>query len=212
MVASRGAMACSRHTPWLALQLPTGFLRDPSGVVTKDPNREVQERIALVFESFLSVRTAVKVTRTLAARGLGLPRRDRHGEVCWRRPTIPAVTDMLKIPAYAGAFVYGRTRQQTSSGGRPQKSPRPAMDWRIVVKDRYPAYISWDTFERSRPCCAREAREADGILHGGSVSTKSGTRTPITRVLLSANAGAYWPHDARNLCADSLRDALFRTR
>ena len=132
----------------LAMQLPTGFVRDPSGVVTKDPNREVQERIALVFESFLSVRTAVKVTRTLAARGLAVPRRDRHGEVCWRRPTIPAVTDMLKNPAYAGAFVYGRTRQQTSSGGRPQKSPRPARDWRIVVKDKYPAYIRWDTFEK----------------------------------------------------------------
>lgn len=80
----------------LALQLPTGFVRDPSGVVTKDPNREVQERIALLFESFLSVRTAVKATRTLAVRGLALPCRDRYGEVCWRRPTIPAVTDMLK--------------------------------------------------------------------------------------------------------------------
>jgi DNA invertase Pin-like site-specific DNA recombinase len=134
----------------LALQLPTGFVRDPSGVVTKDPNREVQERIALLFESFFSVRTAVKVTRTLVARGLALPRRDRHGEICWKRPTIPAVTDMLKNPAYAGAFVYGRTRQQPSSlpDGRPLKSPRPAMDWRIVVKDKYPAYISWHTFEK----------------------------------------------------------------
>jgi DNA invertase Pin-like site-specific DNA recombinase len=140
----------------LALQLPTGLIRDPSGVVTKDPNREVQERIALLFESFLSVRTAVKVTRTLISRGLTLPRRDRHGEVCWRRPTIPAVTDMLKNPAYAGAFVYGRTRQQPSSlpGGRPLKSPRPAMDWRIVVKDKYPAYISWDTFEKIQTMCA----------------------------------------------------------
>src|SRR3954470_13602962 len=84
----------------LAQQLPTGLVRDPSGLVTKDPNREVQERIALVFDTFLSVRTAVKVMRTLTARGLALPRRDRHGEVCWRRPTIPAVTDMLKNPAY----------------------------------------------------------------------------------------------------------------
>jgi DNA invertase Pin-like site-specific DNA recombinase len=134
----------------LALQLPTGFIRDPSGVVTKDPNHEVQERIALLFDNFLSVRTAVKVMRTFAARGLALPRRDRHGEVCWRRPTIPAVTDMLNNPAYAGAFVYGRTRQKPSCrpGGQPIKSPRPGMDWRIVVKDKYPAYISWDTFEK----------------------------------------------------------------
>jgi DNA invertase Pin-like site-specific DNA recombinase len=134
----------------LALQLPTGFIRDPSGVVTKDPNREVQERIALLFANFLSVRTAVKVTRTFAARGLALPRRDRHGEVCWRRPSIPAVTDILKNPAYAGAFVYGRTRQKPSQrpGGQPIKSPRPGMDWRIVVRDKYPAYISWETFEK----------------------------------------------------------------
>ena len=134
----------------LALQLPTGFIRDPSGVVIKDPNREVQERIALLFGSFLSVRTAVKVTRTFVARDLALPRRDWHGEVCWRRPTISAVTDMLKNPAYAGAFVYGRTHQKPSCrpGGQPIKSPRSRMDWRIVVKDKYPAYISWDTFEK----------------------------------------------------------------
>jgi hypothetical protein len=126
------------------------FVRDPSSVVTKDPNREVQERIALLFECFLSVRTAVKATRILAARGLALPRRDRHGEVCRRRPTISAVTDMPKNPSYAGAFVYGRTRLQPSSlPGRPShKSPRPAVDWRIVVKDKYPAYISLGTFEK----------------------------------------------------------------
>ncbi|RWM51753.1 MAG: recombinase family protein, partial [Mesorhizobium sp.] len=76
-------------------------------------------------------------------------RRDRHGEVCWKRPTIPAVTDMLKNPAYAGAFVYGRKRfRATSPSGLPQKTPRPMPEWRIVVKDKYPAYVSWETFEK----------------------------------------------------------------
>ena len=36
----------------LALMLPAGFVRDPSGRVTKDPNREVQERVELVFSAF----------------------------------------------------------------------------------------------------------------------------------------------------------------
>jgi DNA invertase Pin-like site-specific DNA recombinase len=84
----------------LALQLPTGFVRDPSGVVTQDPNREVQERIALLFESFCTA----KVMRTFTTRGLALPRR-----VCWRRSTVAAITAMLKNPAYAGVFV-GRAR------------------------------------------------------------------------------------------------------
>src|SRR5215210_6876937 len=64
----------------LALQLPTGFVRDPSGIVVKDPNVEVQERIALVFESFLQLRTTVRVARALDARNLALPRSDAHGE------------------------------------------------------------------------------------------------------------------------------------
>jgi DNA invertase Pin-like site-specific DNA recombinase len=89
----------------LALQLPTGFVRDPSGVVTQDPNREVRERIALLFETFLHARTAAKVMRSFTTRGLALPRRDCHGEICWRRPTVAAIAAMLKNPAYAGAFV-----------------------------------------------------------------------------------------------------------
>src|SRR5215207_2385446 len=68
----------------LALQLPIGLVRDASGVVTKDPNQEIQVRIALVFATFLEVRTAMAVMRTLQARGLTLPRRDRHGDIRWR--------------------------------------------------------------------------------------------------------------------------------
>ena len=62
----------------LALQLPIGLVRDASGVVTKDPDQEIQVRIALVFATFLEVRTAMAVMRTLQARGLSLPRRFRR--------------------------------------------------------------------------------------------------------------------------------------
>src|SRR5260370_1434356 len=48
----------------LALQLPAGLVRDPSGVVTKAPNIEVQARLLLLFETFLQVRTAAQVMRT----------------------------------------------------------------------------------------------------------------------------------------------------
>jgi DNA invertase Pin-like site-specific DNA recombinase len=67
----------------LALCLPIGLMRDPSGVVVKDPDMAVQERLALVFEMFLKFRTVAKVMRLLNDRGLDLPRRDRHGDLCW---------------------------------------------------------------------------------------------------------------------------------
>ena len=132
------------------MTLPVGLVRDASGVVTKTPHLEVQARIALVFDTFLKRRTAVRVVRTLHERGLSLPRRDRDGQACWKRPTIPAVTTMLKNPAYAGAFVYGRTRMGPTKGhgSRAKRKLRPGEEWRIVVKDKYPAYVGWETFER----------------------------------------------------------------
>ncbi|WLC10429.1 recombinase family protein [Bradyrhizobium elkanii] len=72
----------------LALTLPIGLVRDPSGVVVKDPNLEVQERLELLFETFLKLRTIAKVMREFNDRGLELPRRDRHGDLHWARVSV----------------------------------------------------------------------------------------------------------------------------
>jgi DNA invertase Pin-like site-specific DNA recombinase len=134
----------------LALSLPVGLTRDPTGVVVKDPDMAVQERLGLVFEMFLKFGAAAKVMRMLNERGLDLPRRDRHGDLCWARATVSSVTSILKNPAYAGAFVYGRTRMREGGrqGASKMKAPRPVDEWRIVVKDRYPAYIDWPSYEK----------------------------------------------------------------
>lgn len=136
----------------LALMLPIGLIRDPSGVVVKDPDLAVQERLGLVFETFLKFRTVAKVMRVLNDRGFDLPRRDRHGDLRWARATVSAVASILKNPAYAGAFVYGRTRIRTVAreGAAQAKAPRPIEDWRFIVKGRYPAYIDWPTYEKIR--------------------------------------------------------------
>ena len=135
----------------LALTLPIGLVRDTSGVVVKDPNLEVQERLSLLFETFLKVRSVAKVMRHFNDRGLELPRRDRHGDLTWARATTSAVASILKNPAYAGAFVYGRTRLRKPVDGKSaMKAAKPIEDWRIVVKDRYPAYIDWKTYEKIR--------------------------------------------------------------
>ncbi|MHC2787047.1 hypothetical protein ACVMBZ_006261 [Bradyrhizobium liaoningense] len=135
----------------LAVMLPIGLMRDPSGVVVKDPDMAVQGRLGLVFQLFLQLRSVAKVMRALNERDLELPRRDRYGDLCWTRATLAAVAAILKNPAYAGAFVYGRTRFRPPKreGALPQKAPRPMEEWRIVVKDRYPAYIDWPIYEKN---------------------------------------------------------------
>ncbi|WP_247459052.1 recombinase family protein, partial [Bradyrhizobium sp. 153] len=136
----------------LTVMLPIGLMRDPSGVVVKDPDMAVQGRLGLVFQLFLQLRSVAKVMRALNERDLGLPRRDRYGDLCWTRATLAAVAAILKNPAYAGAFVYGQTRFQPPKreGALPQEAPRPMEEWRIVVKDRYPAYIDWPICEKTR--------------------------------------------------------------
>lgn len=135
----------------LALKLPTGLARDEHGLVHKDPNLEVQDRISLVFESFMRLRSANKVLLFFNEGGLLVPRLDRFGDVVWKRPTIHTITSILKNPAYAGAFVYGRNSHITTRGpdGPLVKTKRLPMEkWRILIKDKYPAYVGWETFER----------------------------------------------------------------
>ena len=134
----------------LAMLLPAGLVRSTHGVVTKHPDREVQERIGLVFAAFLELGSVGKLLRSFRDRRLAVPRLDRFGEVAWRTPTDGMITAILKNPAYAGAFVYGRTRscRATYASGRLITARCPMAEWKVIVKDRYPAYIQWAEFER----------------------------------------------------------------
>lgn len=135
----------------LALPLPTGFVRDPAGVAIMDPDREVQARIGLVFSTFVEKRTAFKVVYAFNAQGLTIPRRRPLGEVRWKQPTVAAITSILRNPAYAGTFVYGRTctqRTPVAGTGHLRQRRRAPEEWKAVVRDKYPAYISWELHEK----------------------------------------------------------------
>ena len=132
----------------LSLLLPAGLTRDSAGTMTKNPNLEVQNRLGLVFSTFFEQGSITKVMRVFRGRGLELPRRCSSGDVIWTAPTVSAIRGILKNPAYAGAFVYGRTRTNGLPGQRRVTMLLPMPEWKVVVKDKYPAYIDWRSFER----------------------------------------------------------------
>jgi hypothetical protein len=77
-----------------------------------NPDEEVQERLHLVFAKFQELRSAKAVMRYLRRGNLLLPVRPLHGpaphDAVWRPADSARLINILKNPAYAGAYVYGR--------------------------------------------------------------------------------------------------------
>ena len=134
----------------LALQLPVGLIRNLFNLVEKDPNLEVQDRISLVFSTFLKLKSANKTLRFFNDKDLNIPRYDQFRQLNWKKPTVAAILSILKNPAYAGAFAYGKSRVVRHGPSSIDKSIKkiPLAEWKILIHDKYPKYIIWETFEK----------------------------------------------------------------
>ena len=142
----------------LRLPLPAGLIHNRDGSVTFNPDEEVQERLRLVFAKFRELRSAKAVMRYLRHGNLLLPVRPLHGpaphDVVWRPADTARVIQILKNPAYAGAYVYGRRRpdplrRQPGSERIGSVAVAPE-EWSICLKDAHPAYLDWDEFMANR--------------------------------------------------------------
>ena len=135
----------------LVFGLPRGFVLKPSGEVALDPADGVRQVIALVFAVFERRRSVSGVLRRLVDDDIQLPDRvragPRRGDVCWNRPSRATLADMLRHPAYAGAYVYGRRRHDTRlrRPGQPHSGRRILRDpqsWAVLQQGALPAYIA----------------------------------------------------------------------
>lgn len=151
----------------LGFAMPRGYLRRPSGEIALDPDERVRDTIDRIFEVFARRRSVHGVLRYLVAHSVDLPDRLRSGankgDLVWRPPHRSAVINVLSNPIYAGAYVYGR-RIAPKSGRPLRPSPsRDVADWKVVIKDRMPAYISWEKFEENQ-----KQLHANQAKHGGT--------------------------------------------
>lgn len=159
----------------LGMQVPMGYLRRPAGDVVKDPDAQAQAVIELVFDQFARQTTVGGVLRYLVQYGLTLPCRSASGltkgDLEWRRPTRCTLTNMLRHPMYAGAYVYGRrpTDPRRKQPGRPATGKRvaPRQEWQVLRHDHYPAYLSWEQFERNQRQLAANCTAAQGAIRRG---------------------------------------------
>ena len=131
--------------------LPVGFEYDEADNVVMSPDEAVVGAIANVFRRFAEIGSARQVLHSLLEDDLTIPRR-RPGSarVTWSKPTYPAVHDFLTNPAYAGAFVFGRTKveKRVDETGRLLVRTRYVAreEWEVCIPDHHTGFISWETY------------------------------------------------------------------
>ena len=93
----------------LLVAAAVGYIKTDAPHFEKDPDRRVQEAVALVFRKFVELGTARQTLWWFLEHGLQLPVRPATGEIVWRRPSYGMVYSMLRNPMYGGAYAYGKT-------------------------------------------------------------------------------------------------------
>lgn len=210
--------------------LPTGLERLADGRVVKDQDQQIQRTIALVFSRFATLGSCHQVLRSFRDDGIVLPRRQiagRYaGELWWKRASDAALYAILHNPAYAGAFVCGRTtlRPDLRPGQHGRTGRRPVAAWAVIHQDVYPAYISWEQFMANQErladnasSFARRARAAprDGValLAGLAVCGRCGHQMRVAykarhRYFCSALTDCYRAPMCLSLDGAALDDAV----
>jgi DNA invertase Pin-like site-specific DNA recombinase len=162
----------------LAVPLPMGYVRRPSGEVVLDPDEQARHVIRLVFSTFRRLGTLNSALRYLVDQRVQLPVRvhsgPSKGEIEWRRPTRETLQIMLHNPVYAGYYAYGRRQVEPRRKvpGRPStgRVVKDAGEWLVLLPGRLPAYITPEEYEANiaRMAASRQTAVTPGAPRDGS--------------------------------------------
>jgi DNA invertase Pin-like site-specific DNA recombinase len=141
--------------------LPVGLVwGEADGEIHWHPDEAVTGVIQAAFDQFAVCGSVRATWLWLKDNNLRWPlqpvgyRRDRLPEIAWVEPTYHAVHTTLTHPAYAGAYVYGRTRLNRYVGDNGQLRARrrslPQDEWEVLITDHHRGFIDWDTYQTNQ--------------------------------------------------------------
>lgn len=155
--------------------LPIGYVRRLSGEVIKDLDEQVQQTIQLIFDKFRKFKTITGVLNYFVRNGIQLPFRIRSGpdkgEFNWKRPNRSAICHVLHNPAYAGIYVFGRyqvdPRKKVPGRSATGRARMNLQEWKVMIKDKYPAYITSEEYERNLKQIKDNDSKFRGVIRKG---------------------------------------------
>lgn len=149
--------------------LPVGLIwGDADGQILFHPDEAVVGVLTAIFARFAEVGSVRGVWLWLRDQGLKFPLQPAGyiagdgGEIVWVEPTYHAVHNVLTHPAYAGAYVFGRTRAEryvTADGQlRTRRRRLPQDQWEVCITEHHRGFIDWATYQANQTRIAANTR------------------------------------------------------
>jgi hypothetical protein len=179
--------------------LPVGLVwGETDGEVGFHPDEQVCGAIRTALARFAELGSVRAVWLWFRNEGLKVPLQSTTlggpGQIRWVTPTYQAIHNVVTHPAYAGAYVYGRTRHEryvTEQGQVRSRVRRlPQAEWEVLIPDHHPGFIDWDTYQANqariganiRPQAHQPGgavREGAALLQGIAVCGKCGRKLAV---------------------------------
>jgi hypothetical protein len=159
----------------LVVAAPVDYVKTEDQRLEKNPDRRVQQAVALVFRKFQELGTVRQTLLWFLEQGLQLPTHTPRGELVWKRPSYRGLYRMITHPIYGGAYAYGKTEQVLRyEKGEPHHVCRrkPRDQWLALIPNSHEGYVSWEEFERIQQAIRENllrAEQSGAAKHGAAL-------------------------------------------
>jgi DNA invertase Pin-like site-specific DNA recombinase len=170
---SHEALKQKAHRGELFMTVAIGYVRVGHDRIEQDPDRRVQEAIALAFAKFAEMQSVRQVHLWFRHETIRLPAVSYGSEgrrIEWKLPVYNTILHILTNPIYAGAYAFGRTGSRVSIEGGRKKVVRgfrkERKDWEALIPNHHKGYVSWADYERNQRLIADNANGKNPMSRG----------------------------------------------
>jgi len=157
----------------LVRRVPIGYVKGSDDRIEKDPDGRIRATINLIFRKFAELGSVRQVYFWFDQQQIEVPvarGSEEAREIVWHPARYHTVLSVLKNPAYAGAYVYGRskTRVRLDAGQKQVRRQvlRRREDWAVLILDHHEGYIDWNIYQSNQTMIAHNDNARGNTVRG----------------------------------------------